>query len=283
MPTLADKARPTSVKLLVAADSGSGKTGGLASLVNDLDLELFIADFDNGLDPLFTYVKKDRAHKVHYLTFQDRIQAGPQGAFVAQATAYQRFLMALNDWKDGDKSFGSLYTWGPDRVLVVDSLTFLGNAALRAEISLRGKNSFKPRAEKGHADPREVIGDAANDLEAVFAILYDERIKCHIILNSHIRELGTESAPAFFPSAVGRTLPKTLGRYFNVLLGMKKVGTSRMYMTEDAVLTTKCPVKLPITLPISNGLAVVFKAIMSAGTESGKEPGSETVAKEANA
>ena len=152
----------------------------------------------------------------------------------------------------------------------------MGNAAMRAEIFMRGKTDLKPRSEKGYADPREIIGDSANDLEGLFASLYDEQVKCHVILISHVMELGTAGNPIHYPSTVGRTLPTVIGRYFNILIGMKKIGTTRVFMTEDPVLTTKCPVKLPTTLPISNGLATIFRAIMgtslSAGTGVGKEP-----------
>lgn len=272
MPTLANKAGPTSVKLLLAADSGSGKTGGLASLVNELGLELFILDFDNGLEPLFTYVKPELRHKVHYMTMQDKIGLGPKGPFTIKVDAFGRALTLLNDWKDGAQSFGGIHSWDNTRVLVLDSLTMMGNSAMRAEISMRGKTDLKPRSEKGYADPREIIGDSANDLEGLFASLYDERVRCHVILISHVRELGTKDNPVYYPSTVGRTLPTVIGRYFNTLIGMKKIGTTRVFMTQDPILTTKCFVNLPATLPISNGMATIFKAIMSAGTGMGKEP-----------
>lgn len=280
MPTLADKDTIKAVKLLIAADSGSGKTGGLASLVNELGLELFILDYDNGLDPLFSFVKPDKRHLVHYVTLQDKIGLGPKGPFTVKVDSFGRGLSMLNNWVDGAQSFGGIHSWGPDRVLVFDSLTMMGNAAMRAEISMRGKTDLKPRSEKGYADPREIIGDAANDLEGLFAAIYDDKIRCHVVLLSHIRELGTKDNPINFPSAVGATLPKVLGRYFNTLIGMKKIGTNRVFTTEDAILTTKCPVKLPLTLPISNGLATIFKAILSAGNVEGKEPAAATAIQE---
>jgi Tfp pilus assembly pilus retraction ATPase PilT len=51
MPSMLDHESNELVKILVAADSGSGKTGSLASLV-DAGFNLRILDFDNGLSVL---------------------------------------------------------------------------------------------------------------------------------------------------------------------------------------------------------------------------------------
>lgn len=276
MPTLETKKAPTSVKLLIIGDSGAGKTGSLAALAN-AGFELFIQDYDNGLDPLFTYVKDQYKKNVHYVTLQDKIEQTPAGVILGKVDALKRGLALLNDWKDEGTSYGSIYTWNSKRVLVFDSLTFMGNSALRAELTSRGKsNMFKPKAVAGFSDPREIIGDAANVLESLFATLFDDRVKCHVVLLSHVRDINNIG----FPSSVGQTLPKVLGRYFNTVLGMKKIGTTRVLCTEDSVLTVKCPVKLPATLPISNGLATVFNAISPGTSPEGVPPGNPEEAKE---
>lgn len=270
MPSLSERIK-TPAKILLIGDSGGGKTGSLAGLAN-AGFELFIQDYDNGIDPLFTYVKPENYEKVHYITLQDRIIQGPKGPVIPEATALRRGLALLNDWKDNGKSYGSIYSWGPDKILVLDSLTMMGNASLRAEIASRGRTDmFKPKGEKGFADPREVIGDAANTLEALFATLYDTRVKCHVILISHVRNIKDVG----YPSAVGQTLPKVLGRYFNTLVGVKKVGVNRAIYTEDAEMATKCPVKVPATLPLSTGLVTIIQAIMAAGTTASELPAEE--------
>lgn len=269
MPTLADKRTPTSAKILLIGDSGSGKTGSLAALANE-GFELFIQDYDNGMDPLFTYVKPECRDRVHYVTLQDQIRQGPIGPFVVKADAITRGIALLNEWKDEDKSYGSIYTWGTDRILVFDSLTMMGNSSLRREIAIRGKNFFKPVTEKGFADPREIIGDAANVLEALFGMLFDERVKCHVILISHVRDLASGGAMAGFPSAVGATLPRVLGRYFNTLLVARKMGNNRLIYSEDSHVTTKCPVKVPVTMSLDKGLSTVIRAIMSADSGADK-------------
>jgi hypothetical protein len=276
MPTLESKKAPTSAKMLIIGDSGAGKTTTLAGLAN-AGFEVFIQDYDNGMDPLFTYVKPPFRSKVHYETLQDQVRMGPAGPYVPLANAVQRGLTLLNGWKESGtgKDYGSIYTWGPDRVLVFDSLTMMGNSALRQEIKTRGKDFFKPKAIAGFADPREIIGDAANVLEALFAMLFDERVKCHVILISHVRDLQSGGAMMGFPSAVGATLPKVLGRYFNTLLTVRKVGPSRNIYTQDAHVATKCPVEMPTQLSLTDGLPKIIRAIMSAGEAAGTVPSAE--------
>src|SRR5258705_13905982 len=58
MPSLANPQSNEFTKHLVEGDSGTGKTGSLASLVS-AGYSLRILDFDNGLDVLKAYITKD--------------------------------------------------------------------------------------------------------------------------------------------------------------------------------------------------------------------------------
>jgi len=87
MPTLAsvvdeDKA----VKMLVVGESGTGKTGALASLAK-AGYNLKIADFENGLDPLIAELRDDpdALARVSFMQFFDKIKKGRVVAKAADA------------------------------------------------------------------------------------------------------------------------------------------------------------------------------------------------------
>ena len=58
MPSLANHQSNEYTKMLLEGDSGSGKTGSLASLVA-AGFSLRILDMDNGLEPLKQFVQKE--------------------------------------------------------------------------------------------------------------------------------------------------------------------------------------------------------------------------------
>ena len=72
MPTLDQHQSNDLTKMIILGDPGSGKTGGLCSLVK-AGYKLAIIDFDNGLDSLVQYIKHecpDKIKNVHYVTFE---------------------------------------------------------------------------------------------------------------------------------------------------------------------------------------------------------------------
>lgn len=96
MPSLEDHESKHIVKALIAADSGAGKTGGLASLV-DAGLNLRILDFDNGLSPLKNYIKdKANLKNVYFQTYQDTVKLTGGRFAIQKADAFQRAMDFLD-------------------------------------------------------------------------------------------------------------------------------------------------------------------------------------------
>ena len=84
MPSLAQHQSNEFTKLLIEGDSGSGKTGALASLVG-AGYKLRILDMDNGLDSLKSFVMKDCPDKidnVEFRTLRDEYSSSPAGPLV---------------------------------------------------------------------------------------------------------------------------------------------------------------------------------------------------------
>lgn len=124
MPTLTDHPSTKAIKMLLMGDSGSGKTGALASLVNS-GLKLNILDYDNGLDALRRFVEPKFLNNVNYHLFQDKFKF--QGTTIVGDGAPDAFVrgakLLAEPWPGG---IGRLTEWGPDTVFALDSLTFFG-------------------------------------------------------------------------------------------------------------------------------------------------------------
>jgi hypothetical protein len=263
MADLSQAQAPQSAKIIVAAHSGAGKTGALASVAN-AGYELFILDFDNGLDPLYHFVLPEFKHNVHFVTLQDDTENTSGETIIKRADSFIRGMKLLANWDDGEKNYGPVVTWGPERVLVLDSLTFASIGALHLASIRNGQNKYRPQAIKGLGDPRQIIGEAQVLVEGMLADLHSNKVKCNVIVMSHITYEGPDTDMTGFPTTVGRKLSPNVPRYFNTMLYMEKVGNQRQIKLNHPGIPTKCPALIPETLPINTGLAQVIKAITKA-------------------
>src|SRR4051812_39650243 len=128
MPKASDHIARSLHKYLLIGDSGTGKTTSLAPLVG-AGLKLRICDFDNLLDPLLIRVRKehpDKLDNIEFMSFRDRIKATDLGPIIdGSPKAFSGFLKSMAQWEDGSRP----QEWGPEYVVVVDSLTTMAKAA----------------------------------------------------------------------------------------------------------------------------------------------------------
>lgn len=278
MPNLASTPPNNIVKMLLIGNSGSGKTGALASLIDE-GFKLRILDFDRGLDVLGAFVNdKSKLVNVDYVTLTDEMKASgaapvPRGL----PTAASRGLQLLDNWsydetgkpcrvkKDqplppGVTDFGKPSEWGDDTILVIDSMTFLGNAFMLYVLAVNGRSGKQPWQSDW--------GEAIRLLESVLQLLYSNSIGCHVIVTSHITYVEPEAgALVGYPSALGQKLPPKVPRYFNTLVLAKtrpsKDGPKRTIQTQSSgVIELKTPVRgIAKELPLSTGLSTLFKEI----------------------
>jgi hypothetical protein len=279
MPNLKNHQSNEYTKLLIEGDSGSGKTGSLTSLVREA-YKLRILDMDNGLETLKQFVLKECPEKienVEFRTLRDKRKASPVGAIIdGQPKAFINALNMLDRWKykneDGTETdLGVPAEWGPDCILVIDSLTFLSDAAFDF------REALVPKSTQGKYDVRMVYKDAQDAVENVLALLTSESFRTNVIVISHIRYVDNpDGTKKGYPTAVGSALSPQIPRYFNsVALCQTSAGGKRtIQTTATAMIDLKNPkpfAMLP-TYPIETGLADFFKVLRDKPKEAPPKP-----------
>lgn len=271
MATLNNLRREKPVKMLLLGDSGTGKTGALGSLVRDASQELLMYDFDNGLSILgdAKVIPPTLASKVHYQTFTDKYKTvGAKTMIDGVPKAWSESLKQLTHWRDGDEDLGQSSTWGTDKTIVIDSLTFWAKAAMNHILMLNGRMGQRPYQSDW--------GEAQDLVEGALSLLYSKDIKCNVVVNCHIAYIPTpETAdkenPILrgLPMSLGKALSPKIPRYFDVVVQARTKGqgaqTKRVILTQPTGgVELKLPVLegLPSELPLDTGLATIFNHLL---------------------
>lgn len=275
MAKLSDNTSAEYLKLLFMGTPGSGKTGALTSLVK-AGYKLRIYDFDNLLNSLVQYVKREcpeRIDNVSFQTFTDELKGSDMPASmiggrmnissmaVGIPKAFTNCLKQLNAWKTADEDLGIPAQWGADTILVVDSLTSVSQAAMRY---VQGMN---PAAK----EPQAQYFSAQQLVMNFLYLLTSEQMKTNVIVIAHLdfkeNHLGLTQG---FPRSIGSALGPVIAGCFNSVLLAETQGSGsqvkRMIRTQSTgIVELKNPVafKLPDTLPLETGLASFFEAVKS--------------------
>lgn len=263
MPSLLSHQSSEFTKLLLMGDSKAGKTGALAPLVKNYKLR--ILDYDNGLDALAQVVKRDNPMKladVEFRTLRDKFTTTPMGPVTdGTATAFIDGMKMLDRWKYSDVDLGKPAEWGKECILVIDSLTFMADAAFRF------REPLVPRSKDGKYDVRAVYKDAQDGIESVLSLLTSESFRTNVIVISHVRYVDNpDGTKKGYPTAVGSALSPQIPRYFNsVALAQTTAGTRTIQTAPTAMIDLANPAsfKMLPTLPIATGLATFFETVRS--------------------
>lgn len=273
MPSLSEHQSSTITKLLLLGDSGTGKTGALASLAK-AGYNIRVLDFDNGLDVLANLLRDDPTAlaRVTYETLTDPVRiAGTQ--MIQAAQAWTKMQKILGDWPN----VGKLETWTSRDILVLDSLTFAGKAAVRFVLQLNGRLNDLPGWNDYYT--------AQGLVERLLATLYSDSLKCNVIAISHVREIAkmhvemdSKGRPVnveeegtrkgYAETGTGKALSPTVGRYFNAILladiegsGQSARRVIRTVPHQNIGLKNANPTRVKPTYPLVSGLAEYFQAV----------------------
>jgi hypothetical protein len=274
MPSLSDHQSSTITKAILIGDSGSGKTGALASLAA-AGFNLRIIDTDNGIDVLANLLRdpkspygKDAISRVEYETITDPMKKAPIGGRLipAKATVWNRAVGLLDNWKTDSANLGGISTWGPGDVLVIDSLTTLCNAALNFVLSMNARLG-QPAQQADWYTAQQMI-------ESLLQMLYDKNVTCNVLVLCHIAYIGEDNGPQRgYPASLGKALSPKIGRYFNSILMAKTSGMGtahkRQILTNSTGLVelkNTNPLHVAREYPLETGLADYFKAVRGPST-----------------
>ena len=270
MPTADQHPSSKFARLLLMGISGTGKTGALLSLLQ-AGYKIGVVDMDSGLDWLVNKLRKDHPEllpNLSFQTFRDKLkmtQSGPQ--YVGIPKAYTSAIQALEKWDDGTLPS----EWGDKHILVLDSLTFFGDAAFN------WKDALNPETANKKVDKLTIYGAAQDAVADVLAILTSPEFQTNVIVMTHVRwkkvvdEKGNESIIGGGPSSIGEALTDKIGTYFNTVGLAETVGSGPSvkrqirFQSTGLIALKSSAVNLPeVPLPISSALADYFKAAKGA-------------------
>jgi len=185
------------VNVLLEGPTGTGKTYALGTLA-DTGVEVFALFLESGLETFLGYWT-DRGveipSNVHWTVLNRSEESFATMAFAAESinrldlaslskmqdvnrakhNQFVLLLKALHDFPDDrtGAKFGDIHTWGPDRCLVIDSLSGLNPIALSLVV---GGKPVKSQSD---------WGIAMDQIEKLIRQLTDG-CKCHFVLTSHV-------------------------------------------------------------------------------------------------
>lgn len=283
MGKIADHQSGQTTKILLLGDSGSGKTGALASLA-EAGYNLRVTDVDNGVDALKNVLldprspyKPGSADRVNFVTITEKMKNVGGKLIPRSATVWTRAIKLLENWEEtrpnpdstAEKplppivtdSFGSILTWTPQDILVIDSLTFLCQAALNFVLSMNARLGGRVEQSDWY--------QAQQMVEGLLQMLYDEAVKCNVIISAHVGYSGDDNSPLKGQIiSLGKALSPKIPRYFNNMLMMKTSGSGAnvkrkliTMSTREVELKSSAPMRVKAEYDIERGLAEYFRDV----------------------
>ena len=269
MPALNDKSHQP-IKIICVGKQGDGKTCSTAPLAL-LGYKLYILDFDKGTEPLinlltdsehFPYANYCKTHSIDLssstsvITIDqrmtvgtiDRVQKDPKSGRVlntekvtalkpADASGFTKTVEVLMDWRDGERSLGGVYSWGPDVVFVLDTAATMARYGYYYHQKLNGRLG---NPEDGYDHQRDV-GGAQSWVRKIIEVLFSAAVKCNVIVFSHIdwidqsrgyaqslqeRARAEQSLnPDGVPEIIGQAIGPKIGKYFNNVFCIRASGS----------------------------------------------------------
>lgn len=265
MPSLSDHQSTTLVKVLVIGEAMTGKTGSMVSLVK-AGYKLRILDYDSKLDILRQVVLRECPEfigNVDYVTLRDKRKTTETGSVIdGKVRAFVVGMKMLDHWKytneDGTVTdLGKPSDWGPDSILVLDSLSRFCDAAYDFRESLMPPNLAK--------EPRAIYGDAQDAVETALATLTGPTFATNVIVIAHVRYIELpDGTIKGFPQGVGAALSPKIPQYFpSYVKYTNKSGKRQIETTSSPLidLANPAPFKMEKSYPIETGLADFFAVL----------------------
>lgn len=267
MPSLSDHQSNQFTKLLLIGDAKTGKTGSLVSLVK-AGYKLRILDYDNLLDILKYMVQNECPefiNNIEFVSLRDKRKTGPGGSMIDGATkAFIDGMKLMDRWKyknpDGTETdLGKPGEWGPDCILVLDSLSRFCDAAYDFRLPLAVVD------KAGNPNIQSVYGDAQDAVEMALATLTSDNFETNVIVIAHIQYMDMpDGSKKGFPQGVGKALSPKIPQYFPSVVHYTNKGGKRTLQTNSTPLidlANPAPFAMEPSYPIETGLAQFFAVL----------------------
>jgi hypothetical protein len=259
---------------LVMGPAGSGKTTSLVTLAKS-GIEVFaLITEPTGVDALLDAWErekidigllhycvvapaspgwqglKDLSIRVNAMSYSD-IANLKSGIGKEQMKQFPKVLGNLENFHDErtGRDFGDVTTWGPDRVLALDSLSGL------SLITLQHTVGFKPSPHQGEWG----IAMAATEM---LLLKLSSDLHCFFVLTAHIEKEPDEitGMAKVAVSTLGRKLAPKIPRFFSEVIRARKDPTGKyLWSTQDSEADLKNR-----ALPSSNSIPQDFAPIVAA-------------------
>jgi hypothetical protein len=264
---------PRFIKMLVLGESGSGKTGALASLLQ-AGYNVRIFDADGTGEELLRSLAPDAGERLAVLPLAERFTPVNGMLFPLRPDGWLRLCDAVRKW------LGGIHTWTARDVLVIDTLTTIGRLAYYHARKIAGRESALESGKLWQQD----IGNAQALCIALMDMLHGDGVPCHVIVNCHINrtfsdglrptDLDYEQARAEkriiklggYPVVIGAKAGVKVPIYFGNMLYLHGAGKDALFHTTpiDGInVKTTAPSSVKRTYKQATGLAELFADLAS--------------------
>lgn len=193
---------------------------------------------------------KELSTKITLLNYKDMSDL-KSGVGKEKMTQFPRLLRNLENFYDDrtDKFYGDVTSWGPDRCLVLDSLSGLSLIAMQMTVG------FKPSPHQGE------WGIAMSTIETLLLQLSSD-CRCFFTVIAHIEKEPDEitGASKITVSTLGRKLAPKIPRFFSEVVRARKDPTGKFLWS---TLDTEADLKNR-SLPSASSLAADFGPVVEA-------------------
>lgn len=277
---------PQSARILNVGWPGGGKTGSIVSLINagfKVRMLAFEANYKvlKFADPVLLRENVDLVVLQDKMTMGDRYME-PVGVPTAIADAAR----LMKEWKytrpDGTVvDHGKSREWGPDTVVVVDSLTSMGQASMRRQMKLSNQTLGSRTSN--------TWGAAVDEVNGMIELMARDEMGYHLIVLGHLQMIGPEDylkqgdskevkevkleniqadliPTKLFPVGVTKNQSTRIAKEFDTMVlserAMRLGKMTRVIRTVgNPSLDLKVPAKLKDEYPVETGMLDIFKAL----------------------
>ncbi len=251
-------------RFLCMGGVGSGKTYSLRTLV-DAGLEPFIVFTESQalsvaapwldrvhwrlMEPIQSSWSTISSEVRKQLLLDDSGRAKFRDPNRSKFTMFLELLDQMNDFRDHTgKSFGPVEQWGPDRVLVIDTLFGVVSMIKQALVGLRTNMTLQE------------IGEAQDLLGPKFIDVLNANLKCHFVVTCHY-ELAIDQVHGgqkYLPTTFGNKQGPVLPRWFNEFVWAYREGGNWYWSTTEPRADVKANL-LPFDHKIPQDYRIVLR------------------------